>query len=136
MRIPRLNISLVALACMSACAAEPGYMRLPVVHDPRPKFILMSWRTSARDAFALFSSDREMYQFLDGFRPTAPNLTFAQLRQRIERLPRRCLVEWMADPANNIEWPKATLKKRVKILTDSREIDLQQNLIVTEPGNV
>ena len=133
---------LVAVALSYGCSSPTttvvgSYNGFPIVRDNRPKFILVSWRTPAHeDAFVLFSSDQEMYQFLDGFRTTAPHLTLPALEQRIAALPRKCLVSWMADPHNRIEPPRPELKQRVKALTDRRRIDLQFNAILTEPANV
>jgi hypothetical protein len=133
-----VGIRLAAVAVLCGCSTPPtsvvsSYHGIPILRDNRPKFILVSWRTPAReDAFALFSSDREMYQFLDGFQSTAPHITLAELEQRLAKLPKKCLVSWMADPNNKIDSPRPLLKRRVKTLTDRREIDLQFNGIITE----
>jgi len=143
MRYDHLVFILAAVAALSGCSGTPptsivgSYHGIPIIRDNRPKFILVSWRTPNNvDAFALFSSDDAMYRFLDGFQPTAPHITLPQLEQRIGSLPKGCLLTWMADPENNIDWPRAELKTRVKTLTDRRRIDLQFNSILTEPANV
>jgi hypothetical protein len=133
----QFNIFLLILFVLAGCTPQPEYMRLPVLHDPRPKFILISWHTpSGIDAFALFSSDEQMYRFLDGFRATAPHITFAELEQRIERLPRKCLLTWMADPAHHIAPPSGALKRRVKAVAERRDIDLAFNAIITEDTGI
>ena len=132
-----LGVSVVLFALGSGCAGPATTVTrlddgIPVVHDLRPKFYLVSWLTPGReDAFALFSSDRDMYRFLDGFKTTAPHISFAALEERIARLPRNCLVSWKADSHNDIDPPRPALERRVRALTDRRAIDLQLGGILT-----
>ena len=140
--IRAVAILLAPLTAFAGCSTLPttvvgSYEGIPVLRDKRPKFILVSWLTPAQnDAFAVFSTDEQMYRFLDGFRPTAPHITFAALEQRIAAMPKKCLVSWTADPHHNIGRPRPELQRRVKALTDRRGIDLQFNAIITEDTGI
>ena len=134
---------LLTLPLLPACtsprqSSEPWFMKLPVAPpDTRPKYVLVSWRTPQNDdAFAVFSSDEEMRRFLDGFRPTRPHITFSQLAERLRHLPRRCLVVWMEDVFHRIQPTRASLKAKVKAITQEKDIDLQFNGIITEDTGI
>jgi hypothetical protein len=143
MLTPVLMMLALLAALLGSCTSpphrtEPSFADLPVAPpDTRPKFALVSWRTSQNeDAFAVFSSEAEMRRFLDNFRPTRAHISFPQLAQRLRRLPRRCLLVWMDDVFHGIEPARESLRSKVKAITKGRDIDLQFNGITTEDTGI
>lgn len=127
---------LATLGALASCAPQPSpapsFMKLPVIVDSRPAFVLFSWRgTDDSFRFALVHDQEQgvrRNEFLDRFtdRRTRPiGLDFAALEQALSRLPKTSVIEWWVAPTRHLTLPSRATVQRIRRVTAERHFDLR-----------
>jgi hypothetical protein len=119
-----------ARAAERADPRDDSYMGIPITKDPRPKFVLFSWRgKDSAYRFALMPNTRKkLHSFLDEFRPNRPGiLRLEDLERELAKLPKRSLVTWMKDEPHAVTYPEQSVVRKVKKFATRMQLDLQFN---------
>ena len=104
-------------------------MKLPVVHDPRPMYVLFSW--AAADGSFRFALVRDpelgvrRNVFLDAYdHHRATGVDLATVESTLHRLPISSLVEWWIDGPRHLSLPPASVVHRIQRLVAQRKATL------------
>lgn len=117
-------------AAERADSRDDSYMGIPITKDPRPKFVLFSWRgKDSAYRFAVITNTREkLHRFLDDFRSNRPGiLRLEDLERELAKLPKRSLVTWIKDKPHAVIYPEQSVVRKVQKMAGRMQLDLQFN---------
>ena len=106
-------------------------MKLPVMRDPRPQFVLFSWAaTDGSFRFALIR-DPELggrrNDFLDAFDHPAARphgLDLSSLEHALSQIPKTSVVEWWVEDTRHLSLPSPDIVQRIRQWAARRHLDL------------
>jgi hypothetical protein len=120
--------------------SEKAWWKLPVLHDPRPKYTLFSWAGPKHARFFALISNKngsEEHRFIDKFDSRrAAGLNIAEIENRLSKLPSDCLVTWVRDAPHKLDYADPVLVRRIKRFAVKLKIDLQFNEMTYEDVGV
>jgi hypothetical protein len=123
---------LTVLGVIAGCAApkeDRSWADLPVMHDPRPMYVLFSWPTPDGSFRFAVIRDRERgggrNAFLETFDPRrSTGFDLPSLEQRLTLLPTTSLVDWFIEDARRLSLPPASVVQRIRRLIVQRKATL------------
>ena len=128
------GVFLTLISMCSSCAQVRDTRNRPEL-DPTPHFMLFSWITAPDQYRFVIIRAREWPRFIEHFNPQMSGLsTVAALKIALDALPRPVLVIWSAVEAAGLKYPPDKIVTSVERFARSRNIHLQVEPMIEEPG--